>query len=62
MKNTPKKSDSNERISTAEALSPYKTSVWERLTPGERLRRSWAMRRRLRDPRAVHDSKLFPKP
>ena len=58
MKTAPK----DKRISMSEALSPYKTSVWERLTPGERLRRSWAMRRRLRDPRAVHDSKLFPKP
>lgn len=45
-----------------EALSPYKTGVWQQLTPRERLRRSWEMVSRLPDPRAVHDSKLFPKP
>ena len=35
---------------------------WLALTPKERLARSWAMRARLRDPQAVHDAKLFPKP
>lgn len=37
-------------------------SVWVHLTPAERLRRSWALRKRLRDPQAVHDAKLFPQP
>jgi hypothetical protein len=46
----------------AEAASPYKTEVWRRLTPRERLRRSWEMRSRLPDLKAVHDRKLFPKP
>lgn len=45
-----------------EAQSPYKAAVWRRLTPRERLRRSWEMRSRLPDPRAAHDRKLFPKP
>ncbi len=45
-----------------EARSPYKAHFWQALTPRERLRRSWAMRRRLPNPRAVHDRKLFPKP
>ena len=35
---------------------------WLALTPAERLARSWALRARLRDPQAVHDAKLFPKP
>jgi len=35
---------------------------WLALTPRERLARSWALRARLRDPQAVHDAKLFPKP
>ena len=35
---------------------------WLSLTPAERLRRSWAMRSRLRDPAAIHDAKLFPRP
>jgi hypothetical protein len=62
MKTAPKPPDNNEPLSAAEALSPYKMTVWQRLTPGERLRRSWEMRRRLPNPRAVHDRKLFPKP
>jgi len=45
-----------------EAMSPYKAEMWRRLTPRERLRRSWRMRTRLPDPTAVHDRKLFPKP
>jgi hypothetical protein len=45
-----------------EPISPYKASVWQQLTPRERLRRSWALRSRLPDLRAVHDRKLFPKP
>ena len=49
-------------VSVDEALSPYKAVFWRELTPRERLRRSWAMRSRLRDPRAVHDRKLFPQP
>lgn len=45
-----------------DAISPYKAEVWRRLSPRERLRRSWQMRSRIRDPKAVHDRKLFPKP
>ena len=46
----------------AEAVSPYKADVWRHLTPRERLRRSWQMRSRLPDLKAVHDRKLLPKP
>jgi hypothetical protein len=49
-------------LKLAEASSPYKADVWLRLTPRERLRRSWQMRSRLPDLKAVHDRKLFPKP
>ena len=49
-------------ITSSEALSPFKTHVWRNLTPRERLRRSWAMRSRIPDLKAVHDRKLFPKP
>ena len=45
-----------------EAVSPYKAEVWRHLTPRERLRRSWQMRSRIPDLKAVHDRKLFPKP
>ena len=49
-------------IKPGEEVSPYKTGVWRHLTPRERLRRSWQMRSRLPDLKAVHDRKLFPKP
>jgi len=49
-------------VQWSEAQSPYKAAVWRELTPRERLRRSWAMRARLPDLRAVHDRKLFPHP
>jgi hypothetical protein len=49
-------------VNLAEAVSPYKADVWRRLTPRERLRRSWQLRSRLPDLQAVHDRKLFPKP
>jgi len=45
-----------------DALAPFKHSEWKRLSPGERLVRSWRLRKRLPDPIAVHDRKLFPKP
>jgi hypothetical protein len=45
-----------------ESVSPYKAEVWRHLTPRERLRRSWQMRSRIPDLKAVHDRKLFPKP
>jgi hypothetical protein len=48
--------------SDGEILSPFKAAEWLELKPAERLRRSWALRRRLPDIRAVHDRKLFPKP
>jgi hypothetical protein len=48
-------------MSPAEAISPYKADVWRSLTPRERLRRSWELRSRIPDLKAVHDRKLFPK-
>ena len=49
-------------LPTQDALSPFKAQHWLALTPAERLRRSWALRSRLPDPRAAHDRKVFPKP
>ncbi|MCG8555317.1 MAG: hypothetical protein MJD61_08525 [Proteobacteria bacterium] len=45
-----------------DALSPFKTRAWQELTPAERLRRAWELRRRLPDAQAAHDRKLFPAP
>ena len=36
--------------------------TWLGLTPMQRMRRSWRLRRLLKDPQAVHDAKLWPKP
>ncbi len=33
---------------------------WQSLTPDERLRRSWRLRARLKDPEAAHDAKSLP--
>jgi len=33
---------------------------WLRLTPAQRLLRSWRMRRRLRDPESAHDERSLP--
>ena len=43
-------------------LSPFKRDAWKRLTPAERLDRSWKLRARIPNLAAVHDRKLFPKP
>ncbi len=49
-------------LNLSEAVAPYKAEVWRQLTPRERLRRSWQLRSRIPDLKAVHDRKLFPKP
>jgi hypothetical protein len=43
-------------------LSPFKAIEWQQMSPAERLARAWALRKRLVDPRAAHDSKIFPAP
>ena len=58
----PRPDDGTSSPTLNEAQSPYKADVWRQLTPRERLRRSWLMRSRLPDLKAVHDRKLFPKP
>lgn len=34
---------------------------WLRLKPGERLVRSWRLRRRLKNPQAAHDARSLPR-
>ncbi|MCX8091944.1 MAG: hypothetical protein N3I86_13595 [Verrucomicrobiae bacterium] len=62
MERIPKKVEFTGAVGCDVAISPYWREVWLRLTPRERLRRSWRLRSRLPDLRAVHDRKLFPKP
>jgi hypothetical protein len=35
---------------------------WLSLTPAERLRRSWRLRKRIKNLQAVHDAKSLPEP
>jgi hypothetical protein len=58
----PKNDIAAANLTLREAVSPYKADVWRRLTPRERLRRSWELRSRIPNLKAVHDRKLFPKP
>ncbi len=52
------------RVTFRSATQPEGHAVltWLRLSPAERLRRSWRLRRRLPHPERVHDEKLFPRP
>jgi hypothetical protein len=43
-----------------ELVDPY-VSMWRALTPRERLRRAWRLRRRIKNLEAVHDAKSLPK-
>jgi hypothetical protein len=45
---------------SSQVPDPY-LDAWRALSPFERLRRSWKLRKRLRDPQAVHDEKTLPK-
>jgi hypothetical protein len=39
---------------------PYR-ELWRSLTPRERLRRAWKLRKRLRNIQKLHDEKLVPR-
>jgi hypothetical protein len=48
-----------------ETLHPQGTpylEMWQSLTPAERLRRAWRLRKRLPDLQAAHDAKTDPGP
>lgn len=53
---------SRKLILTAHPETELFLNAWLALSPRERLRRSWRQRRRLPDPQAIHDAKIFPKP
>jgi hypothetical protein len=58
-------SQPEEPFTMSEAISPSDAAIWaawRKLSPKERLARSWKKRSKLRDPQAYHDAKLFPKP
>ena len=54
--------ESPEPYAIDDVLSPFKRDAWLRLSPAERLERSWRLRKRIPNLEAVHDRKLFPKP
>lgn len=41
---------------------PHQRTEWHKLTPAERLRHSWSLRKRLKNPIETHDKKIFPSP
>lgn len=58
---TRKSSGSTRVCATLDELDTF-WETWLALTPAERLRRSWSLRRRVVDLDAVHDAKLHPQP
>lgn len=40
----------------------YQRAEWQEMEPKERLRRSWALRKRLKNLEKIHDKKIFPRP
>ena len=44
---------------TLETLNPY-AEMWRALSPGQRSRRSWRLRSRLKNLEAIHDAKSLP--
>jgi len=47
------------QITAGPLPDPYREE-WRALTPRERLRRSWALRKRIKNLEAVHDAKTIP--
>ncbi len=45
----------------ATEVPTFASTAWLKLSPAERLRRSWRMRRLLPDPERVHNEKLWPR-
>jgi hypothetical protein len=43
-----------------EVVDPY-LAMWRALTPRQRLRRAWRLRRRIKNLQAIHDAKSLPK-
>jgi len=43
-------------------IKTHQRSVWQEMTPKDRLRRSWSLRRRLKNIKEIHDKKIFPQP
>jgi len=54
--------DIDELLRREEQALDQTWTTWIARTPAERLHRSEALRKRLPDPRRVHDAKLFPEP
>lgn len=46
-------------IDKAVSNRTHQRSVWSRLSPAERLHRSWSLRRLLKDKKSIHDKKFF---
>jgi hypothetical protein len=51
--------DRREDRAEIRSIDPY-LEMWMALSPAERLRRSWRLRRLLKNPQAIHDAKTLP--
>gem|GEM_PF-6767662 len=40
----------------------YQREIWIKFTSAQRLKRSWELRRRIKNLKEVHDKKIFPRP
>jgi hypothetical protein len=43
-------------------LPTYQIQTWIKFSPCQRLRRSWALRKRIKNLKEIHDKKIFPSP
>lgn len=49
------------RSTEQDFIKPHQRTVWQEISPGERLRRSWILRSRFRNLKEIHDKKIFPR-
>jgi len=40
----------------------YQREIWVKFTPAQRLKRSWELRKRIKNLKEIHDKKIFPSP
>jgi len=59
---TKTKNSKSERKTEEKFIQSHQRTVWQEISPRERLRRSWSLRSRLTNLKKIHDKKLFPRP
>jgi hypothetical protein len=49
-----------QRLDTDAVLPDPYVEHWKSLTPAQRLRRAWRLRKRIKNLQAIHDAKTYP--